>query len=97
MTTTSLNFRLSTGWCSEDKRTGFGDIHETGSAYFGSLEGAEAAMARFIAGCDKHSSDRGAWFVHDYAEIDEIDDEGEVIGQPIKSWRSKPASAEVAS
>jgi len=91
-----LNFRLSLGWRSENKRSGEGDISETASAYFSKLEDAESAMARFIAGCDKHSSDRGDYWWHDFAEIEQIDDEGEIIGQPVKSWRSKPQQ-EVAS
>jgi hypothetical protein len=93
--TTKLNFRLSTGWRSEDKRTGQSDIYETGSAYFATLAAAEAAMAQFIKGCDAHSHDRGSYRAHDCASIDQLDDEGDIVGLSVTYWQSNPA--EVAS
>jgi hypothetical protein len=86
-----LAFRLSTGWRTEDKRTGEGDIYETGSAYFATLAAAEAAMAQFIAGCDAHSHDRGSHYAHDCASIDQLDDEGDIVGLSVKYWQSNPA------
>lgn len=84
-------YRLSTGWRTEDKRTGHGDIHETGSAYYFTLVAAATAMAQFADLCDAYSQDRGSYWAHACASIDELDAEGEVIGQPVASWQSKPA------
>lgn len=50
-------------------------------------------MQNFIRNCRKFSEDRGTYFAHDFAEIYAIDEEYEVIGQPIKSWRSKAEDA----
>lgn len=90
-----LAYRLSTGWVTEDKRTGLGDGLETGWALFFDLAAAENRMEQFIAAAFG-SADRGSYWVHDYADIVEIDADGEMIGQPVRQWRSKPA-AEVAS
>lgn len=89
-----LAFRLSTGWVTEDKRNGFGVGHETGSAFFSNLAAAEEAMERFISGCSG-TDDRGSYWLHDCADIAQVDDDGEMVGQPVRSWQSRPAKAEV--
>ena len=83
-------YLLSAGWLTEDKRTGFGDGHDYLRQAFPSLALAESALAEFKQSRKTFSDDHGSYWRHDCADIFLLDGEGEIVGQPVESWRSKP-------
>lgn len=80
-------YKISRGWVFEDKRTGLGDGEDTESRTASTLAEAEKHFADMVADC-RGTENRGRMLYRDTVDLQEVDEDGEPVGQPIKSYRS---------
>jgi hypothetical protein len=82
------SYKITRGWVSENKHTGCGDGETSEIRTAPTLDEAEKHFAEMVAKC-RGTEDRGQMLYRDTVELEEVNEEGEPVGQPVKSFRSK--------
>lgn len=80
-------YKITRGWVSEDKHTGLGDGENTETRTAFTLAEAEKHFADMVTDC-RGTEDRGPMLYRDTVDLEEVDEDEELVGQPLKSYRS---------